>query len=1782
MFGTPTLLIDNLPFDFRLRKGKALLAVLAAEEGQNSRDYLATMLWPDFDQVRARTNLRRTLSRINQTPFSRWIEADSEHIALNPGDNDFIDLREFSRLLADDQIDSLQRAVDLYQDDFLSDFYLGDTELFENWSVNQREFFRRQVLDSLHKLIEIYTKRQEYRSATVLAFRQLEMDKFRESAWRQLMQVQALAGQRIEAINTYENLKDYLNEELGLPPSSETNSLYESIRSGTIQSTTKIQGYEIREKIGEGSFGTVYRAYQPTVERIVAVKEINPVFANQPEFIRRFEAEAHLIASLEHPHIVPIYDYWREPDRAYIVMRYLGGENLKTRLQRKPFQLLEAVQLIEDMASGLMQAHRQGIVHGNLNPANILLDETGNAYLSDFGIALNVDQNADEFKENQKPGWVYVSPEQLNNQPVSSHSDIFLLGLILWEMLVGKPPFSGNTVAENVDQLLHEKLPPLETFNPDLPKTLSAVIHKMTAKKKEDRYADLHEMVNALHLAAGLQTVSDERSQRALVDLPNPYRGLRAYTESDAELFFGREKSTGMLVEHLKNSQLLCVIGPSGIGKSSLTRAGLLPAVRNGEIPGSENWFITEMVPGTHPFEELEAALLRISSQKTESLMELLRRDERGLIKAAKRILPQSGGELLVVIDQFEELFTLVEDEASRRKFLNNLVGAAEDQRSRIRVVLVLRADFYGQLLLYQEFGELLHKNSVVVLPPSKEELAQVITSPAELAGVTVEQGLRATMIADVLDQPSALPLLQYTLTELFNSRANNRMTLVSYESIGGISGALGKRAEELFNRLEPEQQALTRQIFLRLANINESAEVTRRRTLRSELMGIRLNNEKVSPDSVNQVIDLFGQYRLLTLDHQAGTRKPTVEVAHEALLNEWPRLKNWLSQNRDDLYQQQLLGSLTSEWKKADKSSGHLLRGARLDQFAGWAETKTIALTESELEFLETSLAAREERQEAEERRRQQELETAKALAETQAKRAEEQENAARMLQRRAYYLFGALSIAIILAVSALVFGQRARLNAADAAEQAQLAGAREEAMATLAEQARLNAIEADENAAEADANAAEAVEQAQLATSRELAMAALNELEVDPERSALLAIQSLSSRHTIEAEEALHQALQNMRITQRFEGHQAYLNSVAYSPDGSLLTTASGDGTAKIWNRKTGEVLLTISSGNAEFYMIRFHPAEPIIATGDSAGFIRLWDAETGAEMDAFSLNVVRNEDGELVEGSGDGIQLTGLAFSPNGDRLAAGNYGGTIKVWDLYTGAEILLPEKPGLTDLTFHPDGLYIAVSNGVYPGYISILNTQTSGELFQVEAGLGITGLTFNPVNHSLVSTGYDGNLTVWDPLNGEVLMSETFGAEFYSPVFSPDGQYLAIAHPNGTAIVLNAETLEEIITLAGHSAGVNSVAFSPDGDYLATASNDGTALEWSLKPGYEVLTIGNNDGFLRVAYHPSGKQLATTSLFGMVSVWDAQTGALIWQQKGHDQFVGGLAYCPDGSLLASSSDVPPVIIVWDAATGDQLITLEGHTSYVNNIAFSPDGEYIASAGEDNTARIWNMDGEVVAIIDHPEHVWGLAFHPDGSILSTSPWNDTAVLEASSDIGDSSEEQVPDQRVISWDYISGVQVLNLGPHSQAVRDLDYSSDGDRLAAGSWDGTVTVWNVHDGEQLLTFDASNHTVFRLAFSPDNTQIATSGLSVKVWDSATGERLLTFENHTAEVYDLAFSPDGKYLATASLDGTVRIQVLNIDALIELATDRLTRGWTEAECQQFLHLASCPPVEEN
>ncbi|MGD2077431.1 MAG: protein kinase, partial [Chloroflexota bacterium] len=1062
--------------DFRTNKVQALLIYLALEPDAHRREALMELLWPGMPERSARLNLRQILYLLRnlasdlpsvedtEEAMVSFVVANRQTIQRNPLASAAIDSERFDELIdstvAHEHPDvficqhcreRLEEAVALYRGNFLADFYLDDSNAFEHWAQVKRELYARRALDGLEILSSIYTREKNFSRARTLVDRQLQIDNLREGAYRQMMQLLALAGRREEALRVYEKCRRLLAEELGMDPSRRTTELYERILAGELNFDTPVvrgvRGYELKEEIGRGAVGAIHRAVQPAIKREVAVKVIRRRYANDPEFIRRFEAEAQTIAQLEHPHIVPLYDYWRDPDGAYLVMRYLKGGSLLSALESGPWNPDPTVKMLDQVCTALSAAHRYGIVHRDIKPANILLDEEGNAFLADFGIAKDLGRQEQMTADGAVIGTPdYISPEQIQSRDVSPQTDIYSLGAVLYETLTGEKPFPDSSVANLIYKHLNEPVPLVASSRSDLPTQIDHVIQKATAKRPGDRYGDALEMAKAFRaaiqgsdVAVGVPEIPETIPEFKIY---NPYKGLRAFQETDSDDFFGREALIDQLIRHLNDSRFLALVGPSGSGKSSAIKAGLVPSLRKGAIAAKDNvasskkWFVAEMVPGTHPLEELELALWPIAVDPPPSLVGPMERDTRGMLRTIRRILPEEeGAQLLLVIDQFEELFTLVEDEERRDFFIDSLLQAIAAPRSPLRVVITLRADFYDRPLQIDTLGTLLRDHTEVILPLSTDELAWAIREPARRMGIGLEVGLIEAIMADVAEQPGALPLLQYTLTELFDRRQKRAMTRIAYQEMGGLRGTIGRRADTIYDELDPAGQEATRQLFLRLVTLGEGVEDTRRRVLRSELEEIESVEHSAAgggqPILISTVIDRFGEARLLTFDRDPKSRRSTVEVAHEALLREWKRLSNWLDDSRADIRSQRQLDQAARAWLAAEKDSSYLLRGSRLSLFADWATRSAVALTSEERTFLEASLAARRERQEAEAARQQQELETAQRLVEAERARAEEQAQSARSLRRRAAFLAGALIVAALLAIAAFFFARQSNQNA-------------------------------------------------------------------------------------------------------------------------------------------------------------------------------------------------------------------------------------------------------------------------------------------------------------------------------------------------------------------------------------------------------------------------------------------------------------------------------------------------------------------------------------------------------------------------------------------------------------------------------------------------------------------------------------------------------------------------------------------------------------------------------
>jgi DNA-binding SARP family transcriptional activator/ABC-type glycerol-3-phosphate transport system substrate-binding protein len=794
----------------------------------------------------------------------------------------------------------------------------------------------------------------------------------RERLWELLMLALYRSRRPADALAAFERARDGLARELGVDPSPELRRLHERVLRedpGLDLEGEPLRGYRVLDQVGEGAFGVVYRAIQPQVGREVAIKAVHPELANHPDFVRRFDHEAQIVARLEHPHVVPLYDYWREPNAAYLVMRFLRGGSVEELLETGPLDPTRVVSITEQIASALGAAHRQGVVHRDVKPGNVLLDEEGNAYLTDFGVALDAGSPERSSGTMMRGTPAYLSPEQIRLQPAGPQSDVYALGIVVFEMLTGEHPFPETSLTALLDHHVRDALPSVRTLRPDLPGGVDEVIRRATAKDAGDRFSEIT-MISA-ELRAALE--GTHVALEPAGPMRNPYKGLRAFLEADAVDFFGREAVTKRLLQSLAEddpaARFLAVVGPSGSGKSSVVRAGLVPALRRGAIPGSERWYVIDVVPGQQPFREIETALMGIAVSPPPSLMEELELDELGLVRAVARVLPDPDAELLIVLDQLEEAFTLVEDEAHRRRFLASVRAAVLEPSSRVRVVATLRADFYDAPLSVPGFGDLLAARTEAITPMAPEELERAIVAPADAAGLVVEPRLLARLIAEVADRPGVLPLLQYALTELTERAEGGTLTLDAYRKIGGVSGALARRAEHLFEPMNQTGRDACRQLFLRLVTLGEGTEDTRRRVRRSELATL------ADPQTMDAAIETFGRHRLLSFDRDTDTREPTVEIAHEALLREWARLRAWIDDAREDLRQRARISSATGEWIQAERSSEYLLSGIRLAQAEDAIQGESVRLTDNEHDFLSASLAHRDAEAAAERMRHGREL---------------------------------------------------------------------------------------------------------------------------------------------------------------------------------------------------------------------------------------------------------------------------------------------------------------------------------------------------------------------------------------------------------------------------------------------------------------------------------------------------------------------------------------------------------------------------------------------------------------------------------------------------------------------------------------------------------------------------------------------------------------------------------------------------------------------------------------
>ncbi|XZF65819.1 MAG: nSTAND1 domain-containing NTPase [Gloeotrichia echinulata DVL01] len=1157
-----------------------------------------------------------------------------------------------------------------------------------------------------------------------------------------------------------------------------------------------------------------------------------------------------------------------------------------------------------------------------------------------------------------------------------------------------------------------------------------------------------------------------------------PYPGLRSFGEADAQYFYGRESLTQQLISQVAHQSFLALVGASGSGKSSVVKAGLIAQLRPGKLlPGSESWLIKSLRPGGRPIDELVRCLGEGVRGDDSSLVfeAMLYQGVEGFVYWLRsRTEPM----VVLVVDQFEELFTLSPAE-ERGRFLDLLLGAMVYAPDKFKLVITLRADFIASCLEVPGLALLLQQSSVLVSPSlTDNDYRRVIVNPAQQVGLNVDPELVEVLVQELNHSAGDLPLLEFVLEQLWEFRQGGELTLAAYQQqIGGIKGALERKAEAVYASLDGQAQDCARWIFLSLTQLGEGTEDTRRRIFKSDLVvqkypaalvertlqaltaaklvvvnldeevgsrGVRSEELGVrSYDSPHHPILLYERLRqrLRSVQVSPSPKAVTIEVAHEILIRHWSTLRWWLEENRSRLRSQRQIEQSAALWKYNNQQADFLLHGVRLAEAEEIYVKYTEELSQDVQGFIAACLDAR----------LQQQFEQKKRL---------------RQAQR-------AVAVISVLGVAAAGFGGFAYLQK-QAAQLREISALNASAEALLLSHQQLEAIIAS--------------------------------VKAGREVKQVFAPQSDVQFATVAT---FQQAVYQSHEFNRLSGHAQQVNAISFSPDGKFLASASDDQTIKLWGRD-GELIRTIR-GNNRVTAIAFSPTGLLVAaSGDKIWIISRKGAEAqreegtgefrskvfGGHTDKVT-DVAFSGDGKLVVSAGldktiklwriDGSLIrswiahdgwvNSVCFSPDGNFISSGGEDNLVRVWRSDNGRLInsLSGHEGRVTRIQFSQDGKFIASAGG--DKTIKLWNVE--GKLLQTLVGHGeqVNSIKFSPDNQILASASADRTIKFWR-LDGKLLATlQGHGEQVRDISFSPDGKFLASASADKSIRLWNVPSQNS------KSDDVYGVSFRPDGKMFASAGWDGTVkLSQGANLAKTEIFKAHQDIIDAVSFSPNGKMLATASADKSIKIWESQNHKLIKVLTGQEK-VTSISFSPDGKMIAAGG-ADKIISLWRLSDGRLLQTLKGHADEVTSVSFSPDGQMLASGSVDNTVKLWGVNGGLVRSINaHGLAIASVMFSQDGQTLVTASWDNSIKL---------------------WQVATGSLINTLTGHTDGVTSLSLSPDGQILASGSADNSIKLWNLADGTLLKTLWGYPSKVNSVSFSPDGKVLLSGGkdAGVMLWN--------------------------------------------------------------------------------
>ncbi len=1249
----------------------------------------------------------------------------------------------------------------------------------------------------------------------------------------------------------------------------------------------------------------------------------------------------------------------------------------------------------------------------------------------------------------------------------------------------------------------------------------------------------------------------------------NPYKGLRAFTNEDSSDFFGRDaliQELAQTIQHTlapaqpeaRGARLLAVVGPSGSGKSSLVMAGLLPQLSKGLLPGSEQWaYLEPMVPEKHPLESLAFTLApHLPNRSLKTIREDLEDDSgRGLHLLATQMERQVGARVVLMIDQFEEVFTSSIPEAERQQFIDVLVTAVTEPRGPVMVILTLRADFYDRPLSYPALAQLLQQHHHLVLPMDIQDLRAIIEQPAALPDVqlTFEGNLVGDMLFDAQGQAGALPLLEFTLNQLFQRREGHWLTLQAYQQIGGVKGALAKQAESTYASLpSAEHRRLARALFLRLIDPGITEQDTTRR--RATLPELSLPDPKHTT-LMRESVDAFIAARLLTTNMIEGIT--TIEVSHEALIREWARLAEWLREAREDIPLQQIISADAADWERRGCPDDRVYSGSELTESLAWAKRNVPSI--QEMTFLNASVT---------EQKRQEQLEQSRQARELKLKR---------QTVNRLRSLVAVLSLFLVVSI---VF-------------------------ASVLQVLRV----------QDDKDKATAVAEALNATSRALAANANTSLlQGKLDLALLLSVKAYQTAHTFEARDSLLSALQDSPqiVTMLRSKYKAPISLLTFGSDGHTVIASDGS-RVYIWDTNTKQGKLLSSNTQEYNYVgaIALSPDNRTLALSSASG-VWLWNIQTRTMLHKFDITVknlsLGSEAPTALAFSPDGQRIESALCS-----LYATNQDipqclqTQVAIWNVHSGQLVSYHTFQANGDTaTFSPDGQKLATNDGVNIQTWDASTGQPLGAPLTSQIG-SLQHVAFSPDGQKLAASSQT-TIELWNLITGQPFGTPLTNQahSFTNLAFSPDGQKLAASSQDKTISVWNIASpqLERLFTLNGNGQAQWSVSFGPDGASLISGSDDGTLLLWNLDAQNTFSRqLADTSMLQSPIFSPDGTRILTGSRDGKVLFFDVKTGKLVdtldtmrysTSQSVPDNLrpIVSLALSRDGSILATGR-LDGTIFLWNMKT-QKVFAQFVHPNQLNQVLLSADGHILAASGAQDSISLWDVTKETrLHVLPYyaasPLRYLPIALSPDGKLLAVGG------------CGEGSNANCDPTQVQLLDVSSGKAAYHpLTGHQFPVSAVAFSPDGRTLASSAHDGII-LWSA------ITTNSPTHQMLlpptntvgldyysNLLFSSNGNILASysrsdSSLSFILWDVAMREPLAhAISEDNFYQAGLAFSPNGQQLATVATlktapgQGNLSLWDISINAWQEHACAIANRNLNDTEVQQFLKGANSNPVCPN